>query len=173
MKFKFRPEKALEAILYVAPRVRDRDMYLTLKTLYVADKYHLERYGRFIFGDWYSAMGYGPVGSHAYDVVKFARGDHAACVVSGVKEALAVDGNTLNARRDPDPSLLSESDIECLQEAVNNYGALTFDEAKDESHDEAWKATERNGQMAIQAIAATLRDAPSLIQHLEDRHPDA
>ena len=38
--------------------------------LLFADKKHLERYGRFITGDTYSAMENGPVPSFAYDVVK-------------------------------------------------------------------------------------------------------
>ena len=172
MKFKFRPAKALEAILYVAPRVKGRDMYLTLKTLYVADKLHLERYARFVFGDWYTAMENGPVGSNAYDVVKFVRGDNDYSPIAGAEKALAIDGNTLNPLREPDMDALSATDVECLQEAVETYGSLSFSQARDTSHDAAWNATPRNTEMATTAIAATLANGPELLQHLEDRHPD-
>jgi hypothetical protein len=52
LQFKPDPQKALEAILYVATKA-GTDKYGTLKILYVADKLHLRRYGRFIAGDIY------------------------------------------------------------------------------------------------------------------------
>lgn len=171
MRFQYEPEKALEALLYVGQRVRCRDMYLALKTLYMADKVNLSRYGRFIFGDWYSAMTYGPVGSHAYDIVKFVRGSNKFCDAEGAAEAISVQNNTLTALRDPDLSWLSESDIECLDYAIENYGQLSFERAKDKSHDQAWKATPENDRIPIDAIAATLANPAELIQHLSDRFP--
>ena len=173
MAFKLHPKKALEAILYVAPRVRSGDMYLTLKTLYVADKCHLERYGRFIFGDWYAAMEWGPVGSNAYDIVKVARGDNGATsVVQDIPTALNVKGNSIVVLREANMRLLSDSDLECLETAIKQYGAKSFVEARDASHDAAWRATSRNREMALEAIAATLPNGPELIQYFEERLGD-
>ena len=174
MNFAFEPEKALEAILYAANRVRGQNMYLTLKTLYMADKLSLERYGRFTFGDWYCAMQYGPVGSHAYDIIKHARGDadHPYCDVPGVRDAMSVQSNQIQASRDADLAWLSDSDVECLNEAIASYGTKSFSEAKDASHDEAWNATGRNQRIATEAIAATLANPAEIIQYLVDRSPD-
>lgn len=172
MRFEYEPEKALESLLYVCRRVRDNDMYLSLKTLYMADKDSLAKYGRFLFGDWYCAMEHGPVGSHAYDIVKFARGENRFCDVEDVDKALRIEGNRLVAMREPDLSWLSSSDIECLDNAIESYGLLRFRQAKDRSHDQAWRATERNRAMPIDSIAATVTDNPAeLIHHLSDRFP--
>jgi len=43
--FTFDQEKAVEAIIYIASRT-DGDMYRSLKIHYIADKSHLEQYGR-------------------------------------------------------------------------------------------------------------------------------
>ncbi|MEP7246474.1 MAG: Panacea domain-containing protein [Gammaproteobacteria bacterium] len=64
----FDPDKAVEAILFTSTTA-GTTLYETLKLLYLADKLHLERYGRLIFGDHYVAMEHGPVGSDAYDVM--------------------------------------------------------------------------------------------------------
>ncbi len=92
--------------------------------------------------------------------------------VAGAEKALAIDGNMLNPLREPDMDALSATDVECLQEAVETYGSLSFSQARDASHDAAWNATPRNTEMATTAIAATLANGPELLQHLEDRHPD-
>ena len=149
-------------------------MYETLKLIYLADKCHLERYGRFIFGDWYVAMEYGPVPSGAYDVMKQARGDRQQSLAPHVVLAFRVDPatNVITALREADLDELSASDRECLDEVIDRYGKLGFGGLKDVSHDEAYKATLRNQQISIDAIAAMSDRAPDLIQHLADPHPD-
>ena len=171
MTFAFEPEKALVALIYTANRVRGQNMYLTLKTLYMADKLSLERYGRFTFGDWYCAMQYGPVGSHAYDIVKHARGDNRFCEVNGVRDAMSIADNQILTKRDADTAWLSESDLECLDEAISNYGTKSFSEAKDASHDAAWHATSRNARISTEAIATTLAEPTEIIQYLANRAP--
>src|SRR5262249_13142313 len=59
--FPFGFEKALEAVVYLASKgIPDFDKYKVCKLLFLADKYHLVRYGRPITGDRYYAMPYGP-----------------------------------------------------------------------------------------------------------------
>ena len=60
-------------ILYVASKLQETTFHRIVKLLYFADKLHLERYGRFITGDRYIAMEYGPVPSNVYDMLKAAR----------------------------------------------------------------------------------------------------
>jgi uncharacterized phage-associated protein len=169
----FDADKALEAIAYIADQA-GTDLYVTLKLIYLADKLHLERYGRFIFGDWYAALEYGPVASHSYDIMKHARGDRPVSLAKHARDVLRVDPttNAISLLRAPNLDELSQSDIECLDEAVQKYGRLGFGEIKRLTHDEAYNATARNGEMSLEAIASTTRRAAELIQHLSDPHPD-
>ena len=63
--------KALETLVYLANK--DQRQYWVLKAIYLADKEHLQKYGRQMFGDRYIAMKLGPVPSLAYDIVKSVR----------------------------------------------------------------------------------------------------
>ena len=68
--------KVWEAILHVIREADRRNIRVTqfeiLKTLFLADRAHLNRYGRPITFDEYVAMQDGPVPSLAYDVLKEA-----------------------------------------------------------------------------------------------------
>jgi hypothetical protein len=60
--FQFDFEKALTALVYLASNpetVPAFDKYKAGKLLFLADKYHLVRYGRPILGDFYKAQGSG------------------------------------------------------------------------------------------------------------------
>lgn len=169
----FDTSKAVAAIAYLAQRTGE-SMYPVLKMLYLADKRHLERYGRFIVGDSYVAMHQGPVPSSTYDMLKFVRGDRKFFDGGDIAaRAFSLDKHThrLELLADPDVSALSESDIECLAEVAalcQEHGAAFVRNA---SHDDAWRATGRNGFMAIEAIAAQFEDGPALVQHMANRHP--
>lgn len=169
----FDADKALEVLAYTASRA-NTDLYCTLKLIYLADKLHLERYGRFIFGDWYAALEFGPVPSHSYDIMKHARGDRPMSLASHAPDVLRVDAktNSIEVLREPDLEELSESDIECLDEAIRTYSKYGFERLKRETHDAAYDATSRNREMALEAIASTTSRAAELIQHLSDPHPD-
>jgi hypothetical protein len=174
-RFTFDPEKALEAIVYVAARAR-QDLYGTLKLIYVADKRHLERFGRFMFGETYSAMEWGPVPSNSYDIVKFVRGDRPHSRNEHAKAAFRMRGNNFELLREPDLGVLSESDIACLDEAIAEHGRGRFEDFKRLTHDQAWTAawaTARGGSVSIpvESIASQLERAQALIQHLSDPHP--
>ncbi len=151
-------EKAVEVLLYVTHKAPQ--MYNALKVIYFADKSHLQRYGRLIYGDSYVAMNYGPVPSAAYDLVKKARGAAWSQVAISVSEVLSVaDGYLITPRREPNFDLLSESDIECLDEAIECYGDMQFGELRNISHDDpAFQSADRNAFMSLRSIAASLSD---------------
>ena len=169
----FDADKALEVLAYTAGRA-GTDLYVTLKLLYLADKLHLERYGRFICGDWYSAMEYGPVPSHSYDIMKHARGDRPTSLAAHARDVLKIDptSNAITVLREPNLDELSASDLECLDEPIGKYSRLGFGEIKKLTHDEAYHATSRNREIALEAIASTTGRAAELIQHVSDPHPD-
>ena len=138
--FQFDPEKATEALLYVAARVDGQDLYTTLKVLYLADKYHLHRYGRFIFGDSHHALPNGPVPQGAYDILKGVRGDTNGVRYEPAEHAIRIAGNVILPQRDADTDVFSASDLECLNEAIDEFGKLPFGELKKITHDAAYKA---------------------------------
>lgn len=158
-------KKAIEVILYVTSNRRSH-MYRVLKLLYLADKIHLGRYGRFIYGDYYRAMKSGPVPSRAFDFVKFMRGDGARSMPIPVHAAFEVNGRHIVPVRPADTELLSQSEIECLDEAVRQYGDLTERELYDRSKDQAWWNTPENKPISTVEIARTLPNGEALVDYL-------
>jgi uncharacterized phage-associated protein len=137
--FAFDKRKAEETVIYVALKAPIPDRFHICKIIYFADKYHLQHYGRFIFGDRYIAMKNGPVPSGAYDVIKAAD--------ETLPQKLATNDFDVIALRDPDLSLFSESDLEALDTAIAEYGKMSFNRLSLLSHDEAWKATTQDGEL--------------------------
>lgn len=163
----FDPEKALNAILWIAKRVPSPTFHSISKLLYFADRLHLQRYGRLINGDSYVAMKNGPVPSGAYDIMKAVRGDGMCAFGKEAQEAFTVDGgHDVIPRRNANEALFSESDLECLHEAIQQYGHLSFKELTRISHDAAWDSADENDIIELEQIIATLPDGPSLLAHM-------
>lgn len=163
----FDSEKAIEVILYITRRTPNPDIYHVLKIIYFADKQHLEEFGRLICNDNYIAMRHGPVPSNSYDIIKHVRGDGHSCMGEHARNSFEVQKQSISPYRDANLVLLSESDKECLDNAISQYGHLSFDALKKISHnDPAFKAADENDFMPIESIAVTLKDGKSLIEHL-------
>jgi len=173
--FVFDVKKAIQTILYVATRLpkQPADPYIALKVIYHADMAHLHRYGRFIFGDRYVAMNHGPVPSGAYDIVKHVRGDSSwGPECPEAKDAFRANRYSIVPFVNADLSVFSDSDRECLDEAISTYGKLSFKELKDLSHrDEAYKRADQNDYMTTESIAETAPDKDALLEYLRDPHP--
>lgn len=165
---KLRPnlKRILESILFLianAENEKDGD-YLTqyeiVKSLFIADKMHLEVYGRPITFDNYTAMKNGPVASQAYNMLKpdFDGGKHfEENWPIWTSESSPADGN--NARkfhrlkRQPNVRALSESDRTTLLEALEIVKSLEFGGVRDLTHKDAayvaaWK--ENGGKKAYE-----------------------
>ena len=115
MTFKYLPEKAQQAILYIADALPEQEnMYKVLKVIYFADKEHLFKFGRFIFGESYTAMQHGPVPSNSYDLVKKIRLHHTTYPETKEDGALftVTVENTIIPMVKPDLSSFSKSDLE-------------------------------------------------------------
>ncbi|MBI2001813.1 MAG: SocA family protein [candidate division NC10 bacterium] len=170
--FTFDASKAIQAILYAANRLKQpANIYWVLKSLYFADKHHLHRYGRFIFGDRYVAMRHGPVPSGAYDLCKIARGESPLLQCPEVRSAFSMDGNHVIAFVDANPDVFSGSDLECLDEGIRECRDLSFGELKSKSHDGAWQNSDENDVMTIESIAGLAPDKDVLLEYLQDLHP--
>lgn len=125
-EFDFR--KATQAIGYLARREGGQIGKLKLiKLAYLADRFHLRRYGRPIFNDAYLAMQYGPVGSSVKDIIELSptflgseERDYAGRFIEkGTKD------NTVRSRDAEDMDVFSDSEEEALRFAYDQFGRLS------------------------------------------------
>ena len=157
LEFDFDKEAVKAALHFLQQRIPGLTKHQAFKLLYFADVRHLERYGRPITGDQYVAMEYGPVPSKTYDLVKKGAKGKALPPIEG------------------DLDELSDSDLEILEEIVEQYGKHGFRERTDLSHDAAWKAA-REREPASRApqmpwseiIRARVDHAEELLRYLTD-----
>ena len=133
---------AIHHVLVGAERRRQRlSQYQVVETLFLADRSHLNRFGRPITFDNYLAMNHGPVPSLAYGLLK--RGDQnsdgekvalpwkrhhdAASPAKFLYEALPFDG----------AEHLSESDLECLDDGLGVVLGMGFGQLRKLTHEDA------------------------------------
>ena len=166
----FDKDKAIEAILYVADRVPNGDLYKTLKVLLFADRSHLEKHGRFITGDTYLAMEYGPVPSNTYDIIKHVRGDGAFGPPEAI-ESFQVEGRNIIPSRPANEELFSISDLKCIEESLEENKDLGFTALKEKSHDHIYKSADYNGTIGIEDFAKELPNSQELLEYLANTHP--
>lgn len=153
--------KGLEALVYAARRLPGKGHYWPLKAQYVADKHHLERHGKTIYGETHMAMPYGPVPQAAYNASRALAQGELICEfpMDAVRTALRRDGDDLVALRDADASVLGEHERESLDWAIRLVADLSFEELKTQTHDAAWKKTAPNEALAWRDIIESLAPA--------------
>ena len=121
--------RILEAFAYITKRASKKNMYIVLKVFYLADKLHMERFGRFIFNDQYAALAKGPVPSLAYDLIKIIRRNQE--LPFSIKAPVKVlSDHQMIPLRGANEDVFSRSDIECLDHIIElsknkDLGALT------------------------------------------------
>lgn len=167
--YKEKINRILEAFAYIAERApaHRQNMYNVLKVFYLADKQHMERYGRFIFDDSYSAMQRGPVPSCAYDLLKAIKNGQALPLATESPVSVGQD-NMVAPLRQADEDLFSGSDLLCIDEIIE---LSKNEDLGDLSHDAAWKQTPLNRFMPIEVILSTLQNSDALIDLHKNRHP--
>jgi uncharacterized phage-associated protein len=140
-KFNLNTTKMLNSILFVLDGLGGKcDFHKIFKILYFADQKHLTYYGVPITGDFYIAMKNGPVPSKSYEIFKVVRGD-SAWVSSdfNYQEWFEIEKtHFVVAKKKCDIEELSESNIECLTESIQENSTLNFDQLSDKSHKTAW-----------------------------------
>ena len=68
--------------------------------------------------------------------------------------------------RESNFDFLSLSEQECLDEAIKQYGKLSFGQLTAKSHDAAWESADDNDFISVENIAASLPDNEDLLAHL-------
>jgi len=152
IRFNANHQKILEAVIYIAQEQPGIDLYAILKVLYYAEKGHLNKYGRPITGDFMRALELGPVPQLAYDIVNESDFDMVdPSVMVAFKKRVKVGNSkrgdkSYKAKDAPNLYGFTQTDIECLDDAIEKYGSLSFEELKKISHLElGWLETERSG----------------------------
>ncbi|ABQ06629.1 Panacea domain-containing protein [Flavobacterium johnsoniae] len=129
--FNLHKEKAVNSLLFVTHQLEKADTHKTYKILYFADQKHLLKYGRPIFGDTYVKMQYGPVPSFVKNVVDEE--------IEGLEEVVAKYHRfNLQPLTEANLDYLSQSDLECLRESIEENKNLSFIELTNKSHDDAY-----------------------------------
>lgn len=139
----------IQALDYIAKNYKcDKHKYVNkmaaLKLLYFAERYHLRNYGRMITDDTFFAMKNGPVASGAKDVLSF---DDMNTDQKYTEEILEnIDSYFYNSKNKLNQyDMLSETDIEALQFAIDKFGYLDEWGLKDETHKyPEWKRYEKS-----------------------------
>ena len=128
-------EKATQAINYLAVLEGGKiNKMKSIKLIWLADRYHLRKFGRPITNDVYMAMPYGPVASSVKDIAEFSeflseneRG--YASVFLSIPEKYIV-----NSIKEPDLDVFSDTDVEAIRLVYDNFKSLDEFQLADFSH---------------------------------------
>jgi len=142
VRFRFDFEKVLAAIVFVSSSgIPDLTKYKIGKLLFLADKFHLVRYGRTITGDRICAMEYGPVLSQTLDILNDALANkHEDPRTARLAEQVTINRVYHNPHfasvADFDPGVyLSKSDLSALKHVLDEHGHKSFEELKALTHE--------------------------------------
>jgi hypothetical protein len=159
MKFSFSQTKAVAALAFIAKEHPGFTPLFISKILFFAEKWHLNRYGRPIVADTYIAMPRGPVPSTIKDFID-AKWDwcdkpdnfDGAVLVKRESSMLRL----YPGPNGPDLSVLSQTDMDCLREAIEFCKDKTADELSWITHqDRAWRVAEPNRAMDYELLIDT------------------
>jgi uncharacterized phage-associated protein len=144
----FKPDKnrILETILYIMNHTKGFTQYDIVKTIFLADRAHLNKYGRPVTFDNYVAMTHGPVPSLTYDLLKPST-NFSAYFDEERPWTTVADGNKntfVNIQRAHKNEVLSKTDIAVLDSALDIIVTLSFGQIKNITHGdpayiEAWQ----------------------------------
>lgn len=152
-QYTFNKEKSLNSILYIAQNLKRKDFHKIFKILYFADREYLSRYGITITGDCYIAMEAGPVPSKIYDIFKIVRGDSYMNDPELRNYFEVSDWMYITPKQEADLKKISPNEKLVIDECLQKYGTLSYDEIKEKSHDIAWRSTARDYPISIENIA--------------------
>lgn len=142
-------EKTTQILLWIISKFNGKiDFHKLFKILYFAEQKHLVRFGRLIIGDKFVAMKDGPVPSEIYYELKKLRQNQANQYFT-IKNWCYI-----TAKQEPDLDEISDSEICCLEESVQENKDLTHSELSKKSHQMAWEnANEEDYEISFWDIA--------------------
>lgn len=140
--FKFAAAKARVAIHWMLQQHPRLDLHTILKTCYFADKDHLNKFGRPVFGASYRAMRFGPVPLEIYEMLK---GESLWLAETRAERfPWALEGYSVRRTENSAPNLdvMSDTDMECLTKALAMSVNMNFNERTAATHGSDWQAAD-------------------------------
>lgn len=146
LKFRFDLDKLVNALAFFADAgIGDLTKLKAAKLLYFADQRHLFKFGRPITGDRYIAMDLGPVPESAYQLIGRLGeppeaddpGYRAAVARLEIHKGVMRKYAVLRAVQKPDLDVFSDSEIDVLQNIVNEFGTRKASELVNLTHGHA------------------------------------
>lgn len=138
-------ERILASISYVISVAEAEGFHFTqydvVKSLFLADRNHLNRYGRLISSDTYVAMVHGPVPTVAYDLLKgndYTKRRFGLNTLPWQAHSIG-HGKFLytNATTENVDDVLSPSDKTALEAAIATVSSLSFGQIRKLTHEDA------------------------------------
>lgn len=169
-------KKLTELVLFILGKTGGVDFYHAFKILYFAEMKHLAKWGSGIVPDEFCALKYGPVPTQLYDAVKEL--NHSRMILSEeLSEVIQFAGedapNVLLPKREANLKYISKSEIEALEQSIEENESLTFGQLMRKSHDEAWEEANRrtNGTNVISPVsmARVLNADDAMLEYIEEQ----
>ncbi len=171
---KLKPDvpKIVEAVLLLVREAQRRRQAITqydiVKSFFLADRNHLNRYGRPITFDNYYAMKHGPVPTFTYNLLKEQERELAE--VGGSlpwhREGRPI-GNAFDfyPDREPDEDCMAPSEVEALLDSFATVKSLGFNQVRKLTHEDAayvdaWEGDEENDNGSYAMSLSMLLDVP-------------
>ncbi len=98
-------------------------------------------------------MEHGPVPSRIYDMIKIVRGDSLIEDTMDLDQFFDASGHFMFPKQNPAMNELAESDLECIEESLEENQDLSFDKLKEKSHDRAYRRALRDDKISFVEIA--------------------
>lgn len=134
-------KKGTQAINYFARKKEGKiNKMKAIKLIYLADRYHIRKYGRPIVGDTYWAMKLGPVGSNILNIANLSKDSlEKDCFQYAHEYITHLKGDTkiqeVVSKKEVELEVFSQSDIEALENIYKEFGDKDqFELAKDVTH---------------------------------------
>src|SRR5580698_11365004 len=125
MRFQFNVDKAIAATAYVIQKGGGKfDVFALIKTLYVANRISLLKYGRSITGDKLASLDKGPVVSDTYNLIqksRRAKPEHQQKWNQFISER---ESHVLRLLKTPDLGCLSVREIAALDKAFSTISSI-------------------------------------------------
>jgi uncharacterized phage-associated protein len=159
--FNFDHKKATQILNFFASKAGGKINKLkALKLIFLADRYHLRKYGRLVTDDCYVAMKYGPVPSTVMDIAEadiflnemFKK--YASVYIKAIDSGMRVE-----SIKTVDADYFSDSDTEALNFAWDNFGHYRNWDLSDFTHlYPEWKKHEKSLRSGSKAEDIDLKD---------------
>jgi hypothetical protein len=167
IRFKFAPKKALAALHWMVSQQPRADLHTLLKACYFADKRHLNKHHRPVFGATYQAMRFGPVPLEIYEMLK---GEVIWLAELDLNRyPWRRDGYhiVLRSSREPDMSVLSKTDMENLRYGFEKSNNMNFSARTAATHGRDWQQANL-GIMRYEDMLDETNHKAEIIESLEE-----